>query len=404
MNKIYKLLKNKIFLNALIFSFLSSAMYVVFINNKDIELIRQFDDKTFDFINFIVSTTSYDFNQKVLVFEVDDNFLKKNHLMDENGITNKNYGYVLPRQYLIDFITEVDKVNPKLLFIDYDLSFNTQPEKDKELIKLLKTDRNYPIYFAHNRNDNFIEQNVVNNNVKFVSTVLAENTDGIVRRYESFIEMNNSAGKLQKYYYAPLIFAEVELSKIKTSYDVTKNRFIYKNRFKDEDSIEKSYWNNIMFFSFEKNIVSLKRQYTKDAIIFLGENHSDSYDKHTIYNELEKPGVEILANSLASIYYFNPQLELLPLIPSILIVLIATLLTRMIFVSLIKKMIFFFLIAIIINTCISYIIFKFYNSWFNYNIIAYIAYILYDYEAIWNDIKAFLNDAFIQLTKLFSNK
>jgi hypothetical protein len=398
MNKLFKNI-----LNALIFTLLSSAMYVVFINNNDIELIRQFDDKAFDFINSLVSTTSYDFNQKVLVFEVDDAFLKKNHLMDEDGLTNQNYGETLPRQYLIDFIKEVDKVEPKLLFIDYNLNFNTQPQEDARLIKLLEKERNYPIYFTHNKNSNFIEQNVVNDNVKFVSTVLAKNTDGIVRRYESFIERENSDGQLQKYYYAPLIFADVELSKIKTPYDVTQNRFIYKQRFQNEDSIEKSYWNNITFFSFEKQITSLKKQYTTDAIIFLGENHSDSSDKHTIYNGSEKPGVEILANSLASIYYFNPQLELLPFIPSILILFISTFITRILFVSLTKKRVLFFFTAMIVNTFISYIIFTFYKSWFNYNIIAYIAYFFYDFKVIWNDMKAVLKDAKKRLTNIFSN-
>jgi hypothetical protein len=402
--KVFKSFVDNIFLNALIFTFLSCAMYVFFIKNNDIELVREFDDKAFDILNYVVSTEQYDFNQKVLVFEVDNYFLKKNHLMDEDGLTNQNYGDALPRQYLIDFIKEVDKVKPKLLFVDYDLNFNTQPQIDEELIKLLRKERSYPIYFTHNKNSNFIEEKVISNNVKFVSTVLAENQDGVVRRYESFIERKNSTGKLQRYYYAPLIFANVDISKIKTSYDVTKNRFIYKDRFIDDGSIEKSYWNNIRFFSFERKIVSLKKQYTKDAIIFLGENHSNSSDIHTIYDGSEKPGIEILANSLASVYYFNPQIELLPIIPSILILCISTFIARIIFILLIEKtlsIVFFFVMAFVINTLISYFVFTFSNSWFNYNIIAYGAYIIYDVKAIWNDIKAFLNIAKKQLTDFF---
>ena len=403
MNKIYKLFKNNIFLNALIFTFLSSAMYVLFIKNNDIELIRQYDDDAFDIMNYVVSTKQYNFNQQVLVFEVDDNFLKKNRLMDEDGLTNQNYGEALPRQYLINFIKEVDKVEPKLLFIDYNLNFNTQPQEDAKLIKLLEKERSYPIYFTHNKNFNFIEQKVKSNNVQFVSTVLAENIDGIVRRYESFIERKNSAGELQRYYYAPLMFADVDISKLKTSYDVTKNRFIYKDRFRDEASIEKSYWNNIMFFSFEKKIVSLKKQYTKDAIIFLGENHSNSSDIHTIYNGSEKSGVEILANSLASIYYFNPQIELLPIISSILILCISTFIARIIYILFIEKKlfrfrIFFLVIAFLINFLISYLVFTFNHSWFNYNIIAYFVYFIYDLKVIWNDIMTYLR-AFFGLCK-----
>jgi len=415
MNRIYKLLRNNIFLiyklvessvffNAIFFALISSITYVFAINNNDIELIRIQDDKAFDIMNYAVHTKHYDFEQKILVFEVDNNFLKKENLMDEDGLTNENYGDSLPRRYLIKFIEEADKVEPKLLFIDYNLSLNMQPKEDVELIKLLKKDRSYPIYFIHNENFNFIERTVINANVKFVSTVLAKNKDGIVRRYESFIERKNPNNKIQKYYYAPLVFANTNVSDIKTSYDVTKNRFIFKGRFKYLDSKGKSFWNNITFFSFEQRITSLRKDYTKGAIIFLGENHSSSSDVHIIYNGYEKSGVEILANSLASIYYFNPQLKLLPMIYAILILFITTFFVRIISLKLVKtsslSILFFITIAIITNAFISYFIFIFDQLWFNY-IVAYVAYIVYDIGAILNDAKIYFKEI---IESCFPNK
>ena len=198
-------------------------------------------------MNYIESITPHKSNQNILVFEIDDAFLKGQGLMDKDNLINGKYNDFLPREYLIDFINKMDIVKPKLLFIDMDLSKSKQPLIEKELLKLLNKERCYTIYFTHNGNENFIEKKNIAN-TKFVSTLLAANgSNNRIRRYESFLERKNESGKSEKYYYAPLLFSGADISEIKSAYNVVNNRFIYKDRYVDSFS-EKSYWENIRFF------------------------------------------------------------------------------------------------------------------------------------------------------------
>ncbi len=379
---IYNTLKENIVLNSLLFAIISSIIYWTFVSFLFIERVGDYDDMAFDTINTIESKISHEPTQRILVFEIDDIFLKKQNLMDSNNLLNKNYNDFLPRKYLIDFIQKTDQINPKLLFIDLNLNNKKQQLEDKKLINLLKKKRNYPIFFTHNTNSNFIEVEKIEG-VYFVSTKLAVSFDNKIRQYYSYLEREDTHGELKKYYFAPLVFLGMDTSKLTKDYNVVNNRFIYKDRFTDQDSIEKSYWKNINFYSFDTDIISLRKDNTENSIIFLGTNHSDknNNDIHTLYNGSKVSGIEILANILASTYYFSPQLKLLPTNISIFLIFLITFLARIISLTLLGRsflsLLFFLITAIAINFLISYLIFKLSHYWINY-ITTYIPYALYN--------------------------
>ena len=108
------------------------------------------EDIAFDTINkFIINTSPTNTpGAHVLLFAIDDLYMKTHHLYDERN--QSNYGYFFPRDHIADFIekmdtfvSEIDGQNiPKALFIDYDMSFSSLPYgkelsiEDKKLLKV----------------------------------------------------------------------------------------------------------------------------------------------------------------------------------------------------------------------------------------------------------------------------
>lgn len=380
----------------------SCFVFLLFIFSINIERIADYDDMAFDIINMIDSNVSYKSGNKILVFEIDDKFLKKNKLMDSNGRLNKNYNDLFPREHLIKFIEKIDKVEPRLLFIDLDLDNREQNNEDRQLISLLRKKRNYPIFLTHNSNENFIEREKIEG-IYFVSTKFEKNFDNKVRKYYSFSISPKENNEQVRYYFAALVFSG-NTSDIKDDHDVVRNRFIFKERFLDSDSIVKSYWKDINYYSLNKEPLSLKRDHTKDSIIFLGINHSDTTnnDSYHVYNGYKASGIELIANSLANIYYFSPRIEPLPIAASFIIIFLVTFLAR--YMSLItfnrkESIIFFVFIAIFANLIISYFFLKYSSYWFNY-FTPYVIYIAYEILVIIGSTIYFIKTLYFKLRKL----
>lgn len=375
------------------------------------EFIRaNIEDFSFDLINqYIFYNKDEIINMpKVHVFKVDYYYLKEKKLIDTNNDTT--YGYILPRKYLSELIEKFDKYFSYLdkknypfgIFIDYDLSYKSDPnnlvltDDDKLLIETLKKDREYKIYLAKTSNQNFIEtldddviqKKIKNKEIIFVSVGLSMSADNITRRYNPYEEFFFNGEKV-KY---PLIGLElfknincIENNLLET-FSTTKsslieNRILYKNNYEEEiidnSSFIQSYWKNLKFYSANFDLNFIPANDFSNSIILLGSTHENSNDiftKDKVNNKLS--GVEVHANSLLTIFYFNGKLKKLNLFYMLVIVSI-TIFFSDIFIKFLKnkyKKTFFFkekaylFLAIIVMSLFSYFILTFYGYWFNWMI------------------------------------
>lgn len=135
----------KVALSIILTVFVYSFYYIEFIREN-------IEDFSFDLVNkFTLSTKEEKLNApNLLLFKIDDNYLKEKKLLDENDETT--YGYLFPRSYLgqiisnfDELIIDIDKENyPKGLFIDYDMSYKSDPnnltftQDDLAFIEVLK--------------------------------------------------------------------------------------------------------------------------------------------------------------------------------------------------------------------------------------------------------------------------
>lgn len=338
----------KVALSIILTVFVYSFYYIEFIREN-------IEDFSFDLVNkFTLSTKEEKLNApNLLLFKIDDNYLKEKKLLDENDETT--YGYLFPRSYLgqiisnfDELIIDIDKENyPKGLFIDYDMSYKSDPnnltftQDDLAFIEVLKKDRPYKIYLAKTANHNFIEslddkviqEKIKNKEIVFVSVGLTISNDGVSRRYYPFDEYLSNENKKEIY---PLVNIEFynEIkgldSDISQNYAQDKiafieNRIIFKEykekEIVDNSEIIQSYWDNFKLFSANYPLDYIPEEDFKNAIIYLGGTHSNSDDifqKDTFNKELS--GIEMHANALMTIFYFDGKLHRLPLFYAILII------------------------------------------------------------------------------------
>lgn len=125
------------------------------------EFIRKYaEDFSFDITNkyFINFNDKIFISPKIKVFVVDDKYLKSENLL--NKYNEVIYGYTFPRDKIASFIEKldsyVDSLNeniPKVLFIDYDMTYTTTNYntelsiEDEKLINVLKNKENIKLYF-----------------------------------------------------------------------------------------------------------------------------------------------------------------------------------------------------------------------------------------------------------------
>lgn len=310
-----------------------------------IEFIREnVEDFSFDIVNkFVLSTKEEKLDApNLLLFKIDDFYLKDKKLLDENGETT--YGYLFPRTYLaqiiLDFdelLTDIEKENyPKALFIDYDMSYKSDPNNlnftkdDLLFIDVLKKDRPYKIYIAKTANHNFIENlddEIIQNKIKneeiiFVSVGLTVSNDGVSRRYYPFDRYLSNENEERIYplvnleFYNEIKGINKNISKEYSQDEIAliENRIIFKE-YKEIEIVEnseviQSYWDNLKIYSANYPLDYIPEEDFKNAIIYLGGTHSNSDDffqKDTFNKELS--GIEMHANALMSMYYLEGKLN-----------------------------------------------------------------------------------------------
>lgn len=405
----YKETINKLFLSVVLTVFVYSFYHIEFIREN-------IEDISFDLVNkFILSSKEEKLNiPNLLLFKIDNNYLKEQNLLDENGETT--YGYLFPRAYLAkiisnfdELITDIDKKNyPKGLFIDYDMSYKSDPnnitftQDDFAFIEVLKKDRPFKIYLPKTANHNFIEnlddeiiqEKIKNKKIVFVSVGLTISNDGVSRRYYPFDEYLSNENKKEIYPFVNIEFYnEIKgiNNDISENYSQDKiafieNRIIFKE-YKEKEIVEnsekiQSYWDELKLFSANYPLDYIPEEDFQNAILYLGGTHSNSDDlfqKDTFNKELS--GIEMHANALMTIFYFDGKLNRLPLFYAILIISIVILISDLFvqyliikindkeklskFVEFLKNDGYIFLVFAILFI-ISYFILVEYKQWFNW--------------------------------------
>lgn len=332
-----------------------------------LEIIRSnIEDLAFDRINeFVLSIKEEKLNApNLILFKIDDNYLKAKELLDKNN--ELKYRYLFPRSYIAQFIKNLDEYLeyeikdknklPRALFIDYDMSFysnfnSLKPSlEDQLLIDILKKDRAYIIYLSKTSNNNFIESSkdsVIQKKIKdkqivFVSLGLSVSNDDITRRYYSYKEFFKE-GNTKKIVY-PLINIEIfnqyknNKQNVKNEFSIgdkslIENRIVYKEykQFELSEDIpyQESYWENFRTYSASYDLYNITEEVFHNSIIYLGGTHSKSDDTFTkdMYDR-EMSGIEIHANTLMTLFYFDGKLEKLNLFLSIFLISIVLILSH----------------------------------------------------------------------------
>lgn len=320
------------------------------------EFIREsVEDFSFDVVNNYVLKSQH---QRVdapnlLLFKIDDLYLKDQGLLDKYGETT--YGYIFPRSYLADLITRIDSIvsqmnpenYPSTMFIDYDISYSSDPynkvltQDDLRLLEVLKKERPYKIYFPKTSNYNMIERSedkkiqelISKGDISFGSVGLTVSKDDISRRYYPF-ERHFNQFEEEKVY--PLVDIAI-LNDIRENnhkveevfthdrISLIENRIIFKGyKFYEEyegSEFIQSYWDNLKIFSANYDLDSIIEEDFANAILFIGGDHSHNEDTFVMDNvDTELSGIEMHANALMTLFFFNGKLERLPFIFAIFIV------------------------------------------------------------------------------------
>lgn len=337
----------------------SSAFYKAIITTLLMVLVYQFyyveiiraniEDLAFDIVNefatyFIEDNTD---SPNVILFKIDNEYLKSKNLMDENNETT--YGYVFPRDQLTDLIKTIDNFSksnkensPSVVFIDIDLSYPSIGEcydlfeKDRILIEELKKERSYKILIPKQSHRNFIESSsdpVIQRKIKdkeiiFVSIGLTQAADNISRRYYPYEKYKNNLSNDEYYPNASVMMwalnKKYELNNL-TKYFHTEKQSLIENRiiFKKVQMVEKnenfsvsqSYWKKLTMYSAHYPLNNIPTEKFKNSIILLGSTHSASSDRFTTNTLIpEVSGVEMHANSLMTLFYLNGKLNRMSLV------------------------------------------------------------------------------------------
>lgn len=396
LKRIQSLFYQKIIVNIVVFAIITTGLYAIFIKNLDSNIIREIDDNAFSLMSIYIDIEK-EFKEKIYIYKVDNEFLKQESLMDDFNRTNSDYREFIPRRYITDFIDKLDKRTPKLLFIDYTLdspriSLDKLPfdedklkraiKEEEDFIEILnKKGRTYPIYLVHNENYNYLEKSITSKNIKFVSTIHIKECSAL-RRYEPYIQRTNHLGVEDLYYYAPFEFLGINNSTIIKENKIVNNRFIYQK-------IKEVYIPKIKSFSFSVDVKYLPLEKINNSMVFIGESHSDSLDKHNILNiEKKVDGIDIIANNVMSIAYLNSQLKLVPFWTSLFLIFCIALIARILSILVANKIVLFIknildvghklslLISVFIfifflsfiNILVSWILLVYGKVWFSYSI------------------------------------
>ncbi len=326
------------------------ALSYVFYN---IELIRaNVEDVAFDVVTKI---SIYNHQQEseqahIMLFAFDDAYMKSKKLIDQDN--NNNYGYLFPRGRIATFIEDVDELvsevdvanQPKALLIDYDMSFTSQPygkvlsKEDNKLLEVLKKDRPYKILLPKTSDYNFIESSqnseiqaaIKEQRIVFVAVSFIVSKDGIVRRYQSQKEFNQS-----NYESAEVVLWKLLRNKNSQHFlknDTIANRIWMKSYASHETDgdceIDRSYWDKLSKYSANCSLFDITEEDFSASIMVLGGTHSQNQDTFNVnpLSILKTPstdlfsGIDIHGNALMTMLHLDGPMQRLSLWLSLLIV------------------------------------------------------------------------------------
>ncbi|WP_304544568.1 CHASE2 domain-containing protein [Sulfurimonas microaerophilic] len=341
---------------SLIKASISALLTFIIYQFYNVEFIRAtIEDAAFDTTSwFALSKTSTDTNQSnVFILMLDDKYLNSKKLLDDNNETN--YGYILPREYLAEIISnldllveDIDEENyPSALFLDYDLSYLSDPHNktasagDIELLEVLKHPRPYIIYLPITSNYNYIYysadkeiQKLIDiGKIKFISVGLTSASDNVSRRYYPYELYRDRENKEQKFMNVAIELYVDQNHLKKNIFDtfsqtgsaLVENRIIFKDFNVLEDTNDyttyQSNWKKLSAMSANYPLDTIYEDDLKNAVFFVGAAHSASDDTFEIdaYSR-QVSGIEMHANALMTLNYLQGKLKRLPLYISSLIV------------------------------------------------------------------------------------
>ena len=429
-------MKNSNYLSSLIKSIIGVLLFIVLYLTSNIVIVKEYvEDPAFDMLIKRFASTQYldSSSPKVMLFGVDEYYLKNKGLINEQNQTT--YGYTFPNDEIAHFIqrldafVKTDNANvPKAVFIDYDYSFPTSvrgeelTDEDKVFLEVLKEPHEYQIVLPKSRKENFIEsssdatiQKLISAKKIIFSTVeIADSKDAITRRFIAYKSYKNSITNEDCNYSSVSLtlwrlFGNDENF---TEQSVVHNRFIVKgyefsNLLKDESNrsksylYQKSYWNNFSYYSADYSFQNIKSTNFKNAIIFLGSTTKNiKRDTFKVITEDELRGIELQANIVMTHFYLNGGLKTFDIWKSSLLVFVIfyllflfgnQLLNKILpnlvkiwIVKLIKEPLSFFLVMFVMFLC-SWAIFYVYHEWFNWGV----AGVLFKFIELWHKIKEY---------------
>ena len=315
-------------------------LYIIIHPFHNLELVRgEITDEGFDIVNkFFVSKKS----EKVatapslLVFGYDNAYMQEHHLFNEENQTN--YGNFFHRSHLLAFVKELDnisanlkkygKATPKALFLDFDLSFTLMPDgktlspQDSLFIEMLKKEHDFVIVLPKTRSENLVEQSqdatiqrlIAQKKIVFASVNFKVSKDNTVRRY-AVSETFHNGKRQQTYLNANIVLwklfqnkalSETELLKMFHSKDVVRGRILLK---------ERGNWQNCKHYSVLEHLSKegerISHREYENAIVMLGTTYTGNDDSFQVLNFMgsqEMTGLELHANTLMSLFFFDGQL------------------------------------------------------------------------------------------------
>lgn len=391
---------------------LSASFIFLFIHLfSNTEWIREnVEDFSFDLVNkFFISHFNVETNSPdVKLFAVDEKYLKSENLLNEYN--ERNYGYIFPRDKIAQFIKRLDthishiKENtPKVLFIDYDMSYKTSnynrqfSKEDELLLEVLKIPREYIIMFPKTLHQNIIENSgdqkisdlIKNGKIQLVSVGLTVSSDNMNRRYHPYKEFENRI-----YLNAPISIYNLYSDNPLKSNDfelqsVIENRIVYRDYNKIElnnsQSFLQSNWLNLRKYSAHYPLNLVMNESFQDSIIIFGSSYIDHdiFQNNSLLNNPNLNGIDIHANTIITLFWLDGRLEKINIfIGIILIFLIFFILDMLIemffdFFNSNYRNVFEFIVLLILSALILLFISTYllnnYNIWFNW-IVPFIIY------------------------------
>lgn len=327
------------FISSTIIAVIATILFIFIHKYDNIPFTKKItEDKAFDYLaKYYLADENVTTNSPhVMVFGIDNFYFRSQKMLDEENQTN--YGFLFPHDKIVDFIEKIDektKTNhPKALFIDFDFEF-TSSAYGKELtkenlafIEMLKKERPYSILLPKTSKYNFIESSsdktiqalISNKKIIFVSVPLPySNKDFITRRFIPYEQYKHSVTSEEHNYSSAYVTMwkmfnpDSNITKEFKKQEVVENRILVKS-YKAPPFINKNYsykqsnWEMLDYYSANYPLKRIDNNNFSDALIFLGR--TDEVDSFNVLTSKAKlSGVEIQANALMTLFYFDGKLE-----------------------------------------------------------------------------------------------